>query len=164
MPISRPLTFLFLLFGFLGYENLKHDKKADTQKRKNKTQREEQAYVGVASHRCWKPILNKFTSTAGRKIVSRHPTQKLEISNSHEMGPQGTDLSLDPWIRYGFSRRIRFWPSRGPGRPEKSQKSPRKFSQHFGNFLPPPLVALMKCNVLISIYLSIERERYIYIY
>ena len=52
--------------------------------------------VGVASHRCWKPILNKFTSTAGRKIVSRHPTQKLEISNSHEMGPQGTDLSLDP--------------------------------------------------------------------
>ena len=41
------------------------------------------------------------------------------------MGPQGTDSSLDPTLGNGFSRRIRFWPPRGSGRP----KTPRFFTK-----------------------------------
>ena len=42
-----------------------------------------------------------------------------KTENGHEMGPQGTDSSLDPTFGNDFSRRIRFRPPRGPKTPRK---------------------------------------------
>ena len=51
-----------------------------------------------------------------------------KTKNGHETGPQGPDFGLDPRIGYHFSRRIRFRPLRGPGRPANSRKPHPNFS------------------------------------
>ena len=53
--------------------------------------------------------------------------------NGHDTGPSGSDLSAAPWTAHHFSRRARFWPPRGPGRPNNSQKSHRKCPNVFSH-------------------------------
>ena len=58
-----------------------------------------------------------------------------KTKNGHETGPQGPDFGLDPRTGHHFSRRIRFRPPRGPGRPKKVRKSPGKFPQQINVFV-----------------------------
>ena len=52
-----------------------------------------------------------------------------KTKNGHETGPQGPDFGLDPRTGYHFSRRVRFRPPRGPGRPNNVRKSPGKLTK-----------------------------------